>query len=174
MKFASSVPCLLCFIAASLPTAQAQPSIVPGTVVNAAGHIPKGLPSYGIAQGSMFTLIGQGLVAAATPPITVAGSPLPATLAGASMQIAVGAMRVNVPMVYAWAGFAQNQGRRIDQLAGLAPSNTPTGDGTVTVTVDGRTSAPAPITIVPGAFGIFTLNHSGSGPGIFTGSDITF
>jgi len=62
----------------------------------------------------------------------------------------------------------------VDQLAGVAPSNTPVGDGTITVTLGGRTSAPAPITIVPAAFGIFTLNHGGFGPGIFTGADLAF
>jgi uncharacterized protein (TIGR03437 family) len=173
MKSAILVAGLLFFVGASLPHAQAQPSIAAGTVVNAASRIPKGLPNYGIAQGSLFTLTGQGLVTAATP-ITVADSPLPLTLAGASMQITVGGTKVDVPMVSAWAGFAQIQGARVDQLAGVAPSNTPVGDGTITVTVNGRTSAPAPITIVPAAFGIFTLNHAGVGPGIFTGADLAF
>ena len=175
MKSAILMGGLLCFLAASLPHAQAQPSIAAATVVNAASRIPKGLPNYGIAQGSLFTLTGQGLVIAATPPLTVADLPLPLTLAGASMQITVGGTKVDVPMVSAWAGFAQNQGARVDQLAGVAPSNTPAGDGTITVTVNGRiTSSPAPITIVPAAFGIFTLNHAGVGPGIFTGADLAF
>src|SRR5436309_585588 len=142
MKSAILMAGLLFFVGPSLPHAQAQPSIAAATVVNAASRIPKGLPNYGIAQGSLFTLTGQGLVTAATPPITVADSPLPLTLAGASMQITVGGTKVDVPMVSAWAGFAQTPGARVDQLAGVAPSNTFVGDGTITVTVNGRTSAP--------------------------------
>src|SRR6266700_8272290 len=137
--------------------AQAQaPVISVNSVVNAASQIPPGLPNYGVAQGSMFILRGQGL-ASATPPITVANVPLPLTLAGASMQIAVAGAKVDVPMVYA----------ADDRLAGIVPSTTPAGEGTVTVTFNGRSSAPASITIVPRAFGIFTLSQTGFGPGFF-------
>src|SRR6266478_5020996 len=111
----------------SLLYAQAQPPVIrANSVVNAASQIPPGLPNYGIAQGSMFILKGQGL-ASATPPVSVASSPLPLTLAGASMQITVAGARVDVPMVYATLG----------QLAGIVPSATPIGDGTVTVTLNG-------------------------------------
>src|SRR5260370_35376621 len=83
----------------SLLYAQAQgPVISANSVVNAASQIPPGLPNYGVAQGSMFILKGQGL-ASATPTITVADSPLPLTLAGASMQIAVRGATVDVRMV---------------------------------------------------------------------------
>jgi len=144
--------------------AQAQPPVITaGTVVNAASRLPPGLPNYGLAQGSMFMLSGQGL-ASGTPPNTVANltnPPLPTTLAGASMRITAGGATVDVPMVYAAP----------DRLAGIVPSTTPAGDGTITVTFNGRTSAPAPITVVPGAFGIFTLNQSGAGPGVFTSPD---
>src|SRR5437588_827392 len=137
---------LLALTSVSLLHAQGQaPVITANSVVNAASRIPPGLPNYGLAQGSMFVLLGQGL-ASGTPPNTVAGSPLPLTLAGASMQIAIAGAKVDVPMVYA----------AVDQLAGIVPSTTPTGDGTLTVTFNGRTSAPASITIVPRAFGIFT------------------
>src|SRR5262249_9005583 len=114
--------------------AQAQPPrIIAGTVVNAASRIPPGLPNYGIAQGSMFILTGQGLATAA-PPITAGSSPLQMPLAGASMQITVAGAKVNVPMVYAWAGFFQDSPGRYDQLAGIVPSTTPAGKGTITVT----------------------------------------
>ena len=46
----------------SLLYAQAQsPVIWDNSVVNAASQIPPGLPNYGIAQGSMFSVRGQNL-----------------------------------------------------------------------------------------------------------------
>jgi uncharacterized protein (TIGR03437 family) len=153
--------------------AQNQPPVITAkAVVNAASRVPPGLPSYGIAQGSLFSVTGQRL-AAATPPISVADSPQ-TSLAGASMQITVGGTKVDVPMVSVSAGFYQDDSGRYDQLAGIVPAATPVGTGTITVTVGGQTSAPAPITIVPSAFGIFTLNHGGVGPGVFSSPDLTF
>src|SRR5258707_11010136 len=123
-----SIIVLLALTGASL-SAQAQPPMITAnTVVNAASRISPGLPNYGIAQGSMFSLKGQGL-ASATPPISVASYPLPPTLAGASMQIAVAGATVNVPMVYAAA----------DQLGGIVPSTTPAVNGTITVTFNDHT-----------------------------------
>src|SRR5258708_4918113 len=151
---------LLALTGVSLLYAQAQsPIITANSVVNAASRIPPGLPNYGVAQGGMFVLNGQGL-ASGMPPIAIANAPLPSTLP--SMQIAAGSAKVDVPLVYA----------TVNQLAGIVPSSTPAGDGTITGTLNGQTSAPASITIVPRAFGIFTLNHSGAGPGVFTGPDL--
>jgi uncharacterized protein (TIGR03437 family) len=138
---------------------RAQPAIV-----NAASLIPPGLPNYGVAQGSIFVVVGQGVIA--NFPNTVAEAPPTTTLAGLSMQIAVAGSTIDVPLVY--VALAQ------DQVAGIVPSDTPTGNGTVTVTAAGRAGKPIPITIVPSAFGIFTLNHVGVGPGVFTGPDLTF
>lgn len=157
----------LCYILSgvSLLYAQAQPPVItPNSVVNAASRIPPGLPNYGIAKGSMFSVRGQNL-AVRMPQFATASSPLPLTLAGSSMQIAIAGAKIDVPMVYAGTNGD-------DQLAGIVPSSTPTGDGTITVTLNGRTSDPAPITIVPNAFGIFTLNQFGAGPGVFTPPDL--
>src|SRR5262249_54019122 len=152
---------------ASLLHAQAQaPLIRANSVVNAASQIFPGLPNYGIAQGSMFTVKGQNLTVR-MPQFTTASSPLPLTLAGSSMQITIAGAKVDVPMVYAGTIPMGD-----DQLAGIVPSTTPLGDGTLTVTLNGRTSAPVPITIVARAFGIFTLNQSGVGPGVFTAPDL--
>ena len=52
------------------------------------------------------------------------------------------------------------------QLAGVLPSNTPIGEGTLTVTFSGETSEPAPIKVVKNAFGIFTRNQAGFGAAI--------
>lgn len=171
MKSAILTAALASFSGVSL--LQAQPVLNNNSVVNAASRLSPGLPNYGIAQGGMFSLIGQRL-AAVTPPISVATSDTQLTLAGASMQITIAGTKVDVPMVSAWSGFLQDDTGRYDQLAGIVPSTTPVGQGTITVTANGQTTAPAPITIVPSAFGIFTLNHSGAGPGIFTGPDVAF
>src|SRR5262249_50524384 len=144
----------------SLLRAQGQPLRILVGPVNLANLIPPGLPNYGIAQGSMFTLVLQGF--GASP--TLANSPFPLNLAGASMQISVAGAKVDVPLV--WTGPAS--------LVGFAPSATPTGDGTITVTFNGQTSPPAPVKIVPSAFGIFTLSYSGAGPGVFTSPDLAF
>ena len=60
------------------------------------------------------------------------------------------------------------------QAAGLLPSTTPAGAGTITVTYNGAPSAPAPITVVPNNLGIFTVAQNGSGPGIVTYPDYSF
>lgn len=54
------------------------------------------------------------------------------------------------------------------QVAAILPSNTPTGSGTITLTYNGATSTPAPITVVKSNLGIYTLNQAGSGPGVVT------
>src|SRR5215510_3305281 len=85
----------------SLLYAQAQaPVITANGVVNAASHISPGLPNYGIAQGSMFIVKGQGLYSR-MPPAAAASNPLPMTLSGASMQIAIAGAKIDVPMVFA-------------------------------------------------------------------------
>jgi uncharacterized protein (TIGR03437 family) len=150
----------------------AQPVIRPNSVVNAASHIFPGLPNYGLAQGSLFIVRGQGLASRTPQPFTSGNAPLQTTLAGASMQITVAGAKVDVPMVYAAVGMFGDYIGPYDELAGIVPSTTPAGDGTITVTFNGRTSAPASLTIVPSAFGIFSLNQSGVGPGVFTSPDL--
>jgi hypothetical protein len=64
----------LALTGASLLYAQTQPPVVTAnSVVNAASRIPLGLPNYGTAQGSIFSLQGRGL-ATGTPP---SPSPIP-------------------------------------------------------------------------------------------------
>ena len=146
-------------------SAGAQPAIRPSSVVNAANNLPAGLPNAGLAQGSIFVLKGQNLGAKGT---VVANSfPLGSTMGGTSMKIAVGGTTVDVLMIYVVGGLSDDQGP-FDQLAGIVPSNTPAGSGNLTVTYNNQTSAPVPVTILANAFGIFTINQQGSGPGVFT------
>jgi len=49
------------------------------------------------------------------------------------------------------------------QIAGILPSNTPVGTGTLTINNNGQSSAPAPITVVRSAFGAVSLDGSGTG-----------
>ncbi len=52
------------------------------------------------------------------------------------------------------------------QVAAILPSSTPSGQGNMTVTYQGRASSPVPIRVVDAAFGIFTQSQSGSGAAI--------
>ena len=140
-----------------------QPSITPGSVVNAASYAAQGLPNYGLAQGGVFILKGQHLGATGTA--TATSFPLQATMGGTSMKIAIAGTSVDVLMVYVVAGQA---GLGYDQLAGIVPSTAPLGSGAITVKYNGQTSAAEPITIAGNAFGIFTIGQSGIGPGVFT------
>lgn len=153
----------------AMGAALAQPVIRPNSVVNAASYLQAGLPNHGIAQGGMFILKGQGLGARGT---VVANSfPLQTSMGGTSMTITVAGGVVKPLMVYVVAGQVSDQFGPFDQLAGIVPSTTPVGTGTITVTYNGQTSAPASITIVRSVFGIFTINQGGTGPGVFTNTN---
>src|SRR5579871_6447541 len=140
----------LCIAALSFAlSAGAQPAIRASSVVNAANNLQAGLPNAGLAQGSMFVLKGQNLGAKGTVVANV--FPLGTTMGGTSMKITVSGTTVDVPMVYVVGGLSDSQGP-FDQLAGIVPSNTPTGSGTLAVTYNSQTSAPVPVTIRPNAF----------------------
>ena len=138
--------------------ADGAPSIT--AVENAASNIAPGLPNAAIAQGAIFVVYGSGL-----GPANIAIAPKPfqsTTLSATSVAVTVGAATtVDALMYYTSAG----------QVAALLPSNTPTGAGTLTVTFNGQTSAPAPIAVVANNLGIFTIDSSGGGPGIVTYAD---
>ncbi len=124
--------------------------------VNSASFARSDLPNGSLAQGSIFSVFGSGMGPAALAQST--SFPLPTELAGTSVQVTVGGTTVDCIMLFTVAG----------QLAVILPSNTPLDDGTLTVTFNGQTSAPLPVTVVAHSFGIFALNQAGSGPGVFT------
>ena len=134
--------------------AAAQPIIDRGGVLNAAGNASQGLPNSGIAQGSMFIVVGQNLGPADL--VQAGACPLPVALAGTSVQVSAGNRVFNAIMIYTQAR----------QIAALLPSATPAGDAALTVTYAGKTSAPASIRVVTSSFGIFARNQHGSGPAI--------
>jgi len=146
----SAIACLM----AGLPLA-AQPSINPGGVVNAASYAAPGLPNAPIAQGSIFAIFGKNL---GPTTLAQAGFPLPTVLAGTSVRVSVGGQNVDCYLIYTSAG----------QVAALLPSRTPVGTGTITVTYNNQTSAPAALTVAAAGFGIFTVNQAGAGPGVIT------
>lgn len=125
-------------------------------VANAAANIPFNYP---IAQGAIFVIYGSG-VGPAT--ISIASSPFQlTTLSGTSVSVTVGGTTVNAFMYYA----------STTQVAGLLPSNTPTGPGTWTVTYNSQTSAAFTHGVGPNSFGIFTVDSSGQGAAIVTYPD---
>jgi uncharacterized protein (TIGR03437 family) len=131
-----------------------QPVIAADGIHNAASYALAGMPNAGIAQGSLFVVFGSNL--GPTSLQLISGLPVPASFAGTSVRVTSGGTSVDALMIYTSAG----------QLAAVLPSNTPLGNATVTVTYNGQTSAPAPITVVRSTFGIFGLNQAGSGPGV--------
>ncbi|MEO8125716.1 MAG: hypothetical protein ABJF23_22830 [Bryobacteraceae bacterium] len=132
---------LLTVVAAGI--AAAQPKI--DSIVNNYSFAPPGSPSYGIAQGSLFALKGTGLGLAQTPSLPdLTQGPLTTSLSGVSVSITVGGVTAQAPLYYVFD----------KQIAGILPSATPVGTGTVTVTFNGQTSAAAPITVVAAAFGL--------------------
>jgi uncharacterized protein (TIGR03437 family) len=102
----------------------------------------------------MFIVFGQNMGPANL--VQVNSLPVPATLGGTTIRVTVGGTTVSALMIY-------SSGR---QVAAVLPSNTATGDGTLTLTFNNQTSAPAPIRVVPSSFGMFTRNSGGSGPAI--------
>lgn len=128
--------------------ASAQPVV--SAVLNNYSYVPASLPHHGIAQGSIFVIFGTGLSNSSTGLQSV---PLRTTLEGVSAAVTVGGVTRAAILYYVTP----------TQVAGILPSNTPVGAGTITVTNNGRTSATAPIRVVQSAFGALTLDGSGTG-----------
>jgi len=122
-------------------------------VKNSASYANPGFQNGAIAQGSLFVVFGAGMGPAQ---IQYAGSfPLPTTLSGTSASVTVNGTTVACVIVYTQAG----------QIAGILPSTTPAGTGTITVSYNGVASPTAPITVAAVSPGLFTRNQQGSGPG---------
>jgi uncharacterized protein (TIGR03437 family) len=109
-------------------------------VVNAASGITPGFPNAGIAQGSLFRVWGVGI---GPSRLQIAPPPLPPTLGGTSITVTVSGTTVTAPVYFVSLG----------QVGAVLPSNTPIGNGTMTLTYNGR-SGSLPITVVPATFGI--------------------
>lgn len=150
------IRCSVLVLHAGIAAAQV-PSI--SNIVNAASGIAAGLPNSGIAEGSIFLIFGSNLGPSA---LTIAPNPFQSgSVGGTSARVVVNGTSQDVLLYYTSAS----------QIAGLLPSNTPVGTGTITLTYNGSSSAPMPITVVRNNPGIFTAEQNGSGPGILTYAD---
>ena len=150
---------LICLISAA--AALAQP-VINGSAFSSAVARGLGTPGAGVAQGSIFIVYGSGL-GPAYPGISAPAGvfPLPLSLGGSSgvsVAVTVGGTQVPAIMLFAISY----------QATAILPSNTPLGAGTVTVTYNGQTSAPAPIQVVASTFGIYTYSEQGYGQSIAT------
>jgi uncharacterized protein (TIGR03437 family) len=148
--------CLCVIVAAvSIGAAFAQaPAVATGGIVNHFSYAVPGLPNGDIAQGSIFDIYGTNIGPATLTALS--GFPIPTVLANTTVKVTVSGTTVDVYLFFVSAG----------QIAGVLPSNTPVGTGTLTVTVNGQTSAPAPIRVVARSIGILSLNQAGNGPAV--------
>jgi uncharacterized protein (TIGR03437 family) len=123
-------------------------------VVNAASFTPPGLSGGSIAQGSIFSIFGQGIGPSTLA--QVSSFPLSTTLAGVSINVIQGSTSVNAIPIVVTAG----------QVNAIMPSNAPLGRVAIQVTYNGTASNTTAATVVANSFGIFAANSGGFGPGI--------
>jgi uncharacterized protein (TIGR03437 family) len=157
-------PLVLTLVAclAAIPAFCDAPAIAAQGVKNAASYEDPELPNGPIAEGSIFNIFGSSMGPTALAYAT--SLPLPITLSGTSINVAVNGTAVQCFMIYTSAG----------QVAAILPSNTPAGTGTITVSYNGTASPTAPITVAKSSFGIFTLNQQGSGTGVIQDGNYNF
>jgi len=117
-------------------------------------YLQPGLPSYGIAPGSLFIIFGSNLSDKVTPVLQSSAAPgLPLTLNHTSLSVTVNG-KTTTPALYYTSP---------TQIAAVLPSSTPAGSGTITVTYNGTASAAATILVTASAFGMDTLYGTGAG-----------
>ncbi len=123
------------------------PSIT--SVQNNYGQIAPGQPNYGIAPSSLFFITGTGLATATTDLQSSASPGLQTTLQGVTVTVVVGGATLSCPLYYLSP----------TQIDAVLPGNTPSGNGTITVTFSsGAKSNSFAIVVVPSAFGIISYN----------------
>jgi uncharacterized protein (TIGR03437 family) len=126
-----------------------------GPFVNAASYANPVLPTSGIAQGSLFTIFGSNLGPSSSPALAF---PLSTTLGGVSIAVSQSAKTVAAIPVFVSGS----------QVNAIMPSDTPEGTVSISITYAGQTQSLGTAVIEPASFGIFTIDSSGSGPGIIT------
>ena len=125
-------------------------------VLNNYSYIPAGFPNSGIAPATIFTIFGTGMADAPAGNVTLSSSAspgIPTTLANATLSVSVGGTMVTPAMYYATP----------TQIAAVLPSNTPTGNATITVTYKGAASNAYSFQVVPAALGLDTYYGTGTG-----------
>jgi len=141
---------LVSMISIMAASAQTVPTIT--YVANAASYQPPGLPASGIAQGSIFTVLGSSVAPSSCN--QAIAFPLPTKLCDVSLTVTVNGTSASPYLLGVYYA---------DQINAILPSNTPTGTGTITVTYNNQTSATFPIQVADAAFGEFSTNGEGFG-----------
>ncbi|MCC6538894.1 MAG: hypothetical protein IT162_15175 [Bryobacterales bacterium] len=149
MSLKSSACCSLLWPA--LLCAQPQPFVPLDGVLNGANFLPNCAPNGGVAQGAMFTVTGRDIGPAALA--QVSRFPLTPSLAGVAARVRMAGADYDALPIYASA----------TQVGALLPAAVPAGDGTLTLSYNGRASEAVPIRVRPSAPGIFTVNARGFG-----------
>jgi uncharacterized protein (TIGR03437 family) len=136
-------------------------------VQNNYSWILPGASNYGIAPGSIFVILGSGLSMPGAQAVLQDSSQkggLPLTLNGASVTVVVSGITEHPALYYATP----------TAIAAVLPSTTPLGTGTVTVTYNGVTSAPATLQVLLSALGLATMSGDGTGPAMATDANYNF
>jgi uncharacterized protein (TIGR03437 family) len=123
-------------------TAGAQ-EVVTYQIENIYNFVLPGMANYGIAQGSIFALLGTNL----TTSTASQGVPLQTAFQGVEIAVTVNGATTNA-IPYSVSP---------QRVTAILPSKTPVGDGTVTVTSGGQQTASGPIHVVQSAFGLLTV-----------------
>ncbi len=124
-------------------------------ITSSASEVLPGLPNSGVAAGSIFVLYGKSI----GPSSLVQQSStttLPTILSGTQVSFTGGGVTAPAPLFYTFSG----------QIAGILPSTIPAGSATVTVSYNNTPSQPFPFTVVSSNFSMYSLNGSGTGPGV--------
>ena len=129
----------------------AQPKI--SSVMNAASRMVPGTPHYGIAQGSVIHIDGQGIGPEDPVSIKVAEAALGVELAGVTAKVTVDKTTTDINL------YSVSETR----VVGILPAATPIGNGTLTLTYAEKTSVPAPLKVVTSTFGIVSVAANGVG-----------
>jgi uncharacterized protein (TIGR03437 family) len=111
-----------------------------------------------LAPGSIISISGDNLSDAS---LAASGSPLPTLLRSTQVYLATPAGDVALPLLFVTPG----------QIEALVPVSFPVGSYNLRVEVASSPSNVIPIVIAPVSPGIFTINGSGRGPGVFFKDD---
>lgn len=138
---------LLSLVAPTLPLS-AQPVVFQGGIVNAASFLPPSVPGGAVAQGSIFTIFGEGFGSTAQQ----SSFPLSTTFNDVRVEVVTGDGQVfdAIPL-FVSAG----------QINAILPSGVPVGEHVLRVYRNGVASAAERIKVVRSSIGIFTAPGSG-------------
>ena len=130
------------------------PLVYNHSILNAASFTPATIPGGAIAQGSIFSIFGAYL--GPSTPVQATSFPLATSLGNVSITVTQASTTVNAIPLYVSAS----------QINAIMPSSAPVGAVSVRIIYHNARGNPMPAMVSPTAFGIFTANGTGLGPGI--------